>query len=36
LDLDAQRLTLWLFARCVQESIEWPELTGVARQIVPS
>lgn len=36
LGLDAQRLLLWLFARCVQQSPEWPQLIGVARRIAPS
>jgi streptomycin 6-kinase len=35
LDLDAERVTLWLFARCVQESIEQPWLYDVATLIVP-
>jgi streptomycin 6-kinase len=35
LDLDPDRLMLWLFARCVQESPHWPSLAPVARQIVP-
>lgn len=35
LDLDYERLTLWLFARCVQESPEWPALGEVARRIAP-
>lgn len=33
--LDAERLRLWLFARCVQESPDWPSLADVARQIAP-
>ncbi len=36
LDLDRLRLELWLFARCVQESIEWPGLAEVARELVPA
>jgi streptomycin 6-kinase len=36
LDLDAARLQLWLFARCVQESPDWPGLADVARRIAPS
>lgn len=35
LDLDPDRLLRWLFARCVQESADWPELAGVARRIAP-
>jgi streptomycin 6-kinase len=33
LDLDRDRVRLWLFARCVHESVEWPELATVARRI---
>jgi streptomycin 6-kinase len=36
LDLDAERLLLWLFARCVQESSDWPGLAEVARRIAPA
>jgi streptomycin 6-kinase len=36
LDLDRDRVLLWLFARCVQESPDWPGLVDVARQIAPS
>ena len=35
LDLDVERLLLWLFARCVEESADWPEHAEVARQIAP-
>ncbi len=35
LGLDRDRLLLWLFARCVIESAEWPGLAEVARQIPP-
>jgi streptomycin 6-kinase len=35
LDLDPERLRLWLFARCVQESPDWPGLAEVARRIAP-
>jgi streptomycin 6-kinase len=35
LDLDHERLRLWLFARCVQESAEWPGLAEVARRVAP-
>ncbi len=34
--LDADRILLWLFARCVQESPERPELVEVARDIAPA
>jgi streptomycin 6-kinase len=30
LELDRDRLRLWLFARCVQESPQWPGLAEVA------
>ena len=33
LDLDAERLVAWLFARCVLESPEWPELRQVAARL---
>ena len=33
LDLDRDRLGLWLFARCVQESPDWPLVADVARLI---
>jgi streptomycin 6-kinase len=36
LDLDAARLELWLFARCVQEGITDPALRHVAQQLAPS
>lgn len=36
LDLDAQRLQAWLFARCVQESPGSPWLGEVARRTAPS
>jgi streptomycin 6-kinase len=36
LELDAERLNLWMFARCVLESPDWPELIGVARELAPS
>jgi len=35
LDLDRERVLLWLFARCVQESPDWPRLAEVARRISP-
>jgi streptomycin 6-kinase len=36
LELDADRLRLWLFARCVQESLDRPELADVATRISPA
>jgi streptomycin 6-kinase len=36
LDLDPDRVLLWLFARCVQESPDWPALAEVARRIAPT
>jgi streptomycin 6-kinase len=33
LGLDALRLRRWLFARCVQESPDWPPLADVARRL---
>lgn len=33
--LDAGRLRLWLFTRCVQESPEWPALGEIAVLIAP-
>jgi streptomycin 6-kinase len=36
LDLDPGRVLLWLFARCVQESPDWPALAEVARRIAPA
>jgi streptomycin 6-kinase len=35
LDLDWLRLRQWLFARCVQESVDDPDLRGVAVQVAP-
>ncbi len=35
LDLDAQRLGQWLFARCVQESVDQPHLRSVAIALAP-
>ena len=34
-DVDPRRLILWLFARCVQESPNSPELAEVARRLAP-
>lgn len=36
LDLDRDRLLLWLFARCVQESPHWPNLAAVAARLAPA
>ena len=36
LGLDGDRLLLWLFARCVQESPDQPHLADVARRIAPA
>lgn len=36
LGLDRDRVLLWLFARCVQESAQWPALAEVARRVAPS
>lgn len=36
LDLDPDRLTQWLFARCVQESIDQPALRDVAARLAPT
>jgi streptomycin 6-kinase len=36
LRLDRERLLLWLFARCVQESPGNPHLADVARQVAPA
>jgi streptomycin 6-kinase len=35
LDLDPHRLLLWLFARCVQESLGQPDLAPVAAALAP-
>jgi streptomycin 6-kinase len=35
-DLDGDRVLLWLFARCVQETPDAPGLAHVARQIAPA
>jgi streptomycin 6-kinase len=35
LDLDADRLLLWLFARCVVESVHWPWALEIARRVRP-
>ncbi|HET9093286.1 MAG TPA: aminoglycoside phosphotransferase family protein [Acidimicrobiales bacterium] len=34
-ELDAERLRLWLFARCIQQSPGWPFLVPVARRLAP-
>ena len=36
LELDADRLTLWTFARCVQESIDQPSLRDIAAALAPA
>jgi streptomycin 6-kinase len=36
LDLDRDRVGLWLFARCVQEAVDRPDLHEVARRIAPT
>jgi len=33
--VDRDRVGLWLFARCVVESIHWPDLREVARRLAP-
>ncbi|MGH3171936.1 MAG: aminoglycoside phosphotransferase family protein [Trebonia sp.] len=33
LGLDRDRVTQWLFARCVVEAPDWPDLLGVARRL---
>jgi streptomycin 6-kinase len=35
LDLDDERLRQWLFARCVQESIDQPHLLSAIIKIAP-
>ena len=35
LGLDVERLRLWLFARCVQESPHWPGLAELVPRIAP-
>jgi streptomycin 6-kinase len=36
LELEADRLLLWLFARCVVESVDWPTLAPVAERTAPA
>jgi streptomycin 6-kinase len=36
LALDPERLLLWLFARCVVESVSWPALAPIARLVAPN
>ena len=36
LELDRDRLRLWLFARCVQESADWPGHAELARRLAPT
>jgi streptomycin 6-kinase len=33
--VDPERLKLWLFARCVQESPDWPNLADIAIRVAP-
>jgi streptomycin 6-kinase len=35
LDLDPERVTLWLFARCAQESLDDPTMRDPARRLAP-
>ena len=35
LELDVDRLRLWLFALCVVESVDWPGLADVAAKLAP-
>lgn len=35
LEVDEGRVRQWLFARCVQESVDWPALQSVARTLAP-
>ena len=35
LELDRERVRLWLFARSVEELLKWPELAAVARRLAP-
>jgi streptomycin 6-kinase len=35
LDVDPERVRLWLFARCTQEALEDPALRGPARRLAP-
>jgi streptomycin 6-kinase len=34
-ELDAARVVIWLFARCVKESPHWPNLAPVAERLAP-
>ncbi len=34
-ELDPERVTLWLFARCAQESRHYPPLADIARRLAP-
>ncbi len=36
LGLDRERLLLWLFARCVQQSLDYPALAEIATRIAPT
>ena len=33
--VESDRVVRWLFARCVQESHQWPDLLDVARTVDP-
>jgi streptomycin 6-kinase len=35
LDVDVQRLRLWLFARCAEETLERPEFIDIAAELAP-
>jgi streptomycin 6-kinase len=35
LEVDIERLLLWLFARCVVESADWPGLARIAVELAP-
>lgn len=35
-EVDAERVRLWLFARCVIESLRWPAASGAARLLMPT
>ena len=34
-ELDPERVRMWPFARCAQESADWPTLSGPARRLMP-
>jgi streptomycin 6-kinase len=35
LELDPERVRLWLFARCAQESSNYPNMRAIARRLAP-